>query len=139
MAMAVSKPPECARTMRVIRLPPLISEGLRPSDSPTCSLAGTPAPRSVRVAPSLPLVRSSCSPSGFAPRARSLDGCVLMKWSGRGSRLQPGTQPLPERLRAVRGAANHENRVVAGDRAGHVRQRNAVEGDGQRLSLAGVR
>ena len=35
-----------------------LTEGLRPSDSPTGSLAGAPTPRSARQAHSLPLVRA---------------------------------------------------------------------------------
>ena len=45
-------------------------------------------------------------------------------------------QPLDERGRAARAARDQQNRVVAGNRADHLREPRAIERLGQRLRLA---
>ena len=54
--------------------PLVLTEGLRPSDSPTGSLAGAPTPRSARQAHSLPLVRAICEIASSLSRGTSSPG-----------------------------------------------------------------
>ena len=102
----------------------IFSEGLRPSDSPTGSLAGAPSPRAARQAHSLPLVRAvyetACrsslmngAPHG-RPRPASAKATAVRRSLGEGGRSRGSRRILcvTSHLRELRGLRDHRELAV---------------------------